>query len=405
MRIAIIMFPKLLKLITNNFPIKLIAILISFGLWAYVASGESKVGDFPGSIPVEIKNPSAGLMAISDVKEVKIRLVAEGAAWKKMSSDAFTAYIDVIGLGEGTHEIPVKVISSISNVQIVEINPAQALVRLSPVVVKKVPVKISLKGEPAEGLTGIADTPEPNEVEIEGPKNIVDATKEINGEVKLKGEDKDFVAYVQLEFPLLRITPSEIKVKILVGKGEQSKTIGVKVKTKGNPASGFWISNIKTDPSELIIKGNKEQLESIGAVETKEIDIEGLSENKSFTASLVLPAGINMDDGENQSVTVQIELSPLNLNKEVGAALTYKNLSGSLKVKTVNPANVKAVVSGASAKLAELKEGDIKLNLDLNGRSAGVYNFDLSKDNFSVPSGIEIISFLPSAITVELENK
>lgn len=399
------MFTKLLKLIINNFSIKLLALTLSFGLWAYVAAGENKVGDFPGSISLEAKNVSTNLAAILDIKEVKIRLIAEGSVWQKLSPESFTAYVDAIGLSEGTYELPVKVVSKFANVQIVETMPAQVLVGLSPIAIKKVPIEIKTEGKPAEGMTAEPILPEPNEIEIEGPKNAIEEVKKITAVIKLNGEKEDLVKLVNLETPVsVKINPSQLEIKVLIKKKEQSKTIGIKVRTKGSPASGFWISNIKSAPNQIDINGSPDLISSINWLETEEINIDGIAENKSFSTSLNIPSGLSIDD-KGKTVRIEIELSSLNLNKEISAVLIYKNLSGSLKVESIDPSIVKVIVSGSSAKLASLKDDDIKLNLDLSNRPAGTHNIDLAKKDFTVPDGIEVISFFPSALTVKLSNK
>lgn len=399
------MFSKLLKFITTNFPVKLLALLISFGLWAYVAAGESKVGDFPGSISLEAKNVSTDLVAILDIKEVKIRLIAEGSVWQKLSSESFTAYVDAIGLSEGTYELPVRVVSKFANVQIAEITPAQVLVGFSPIANKKVPIEIKTEGKPAEGMTAEPVLPDPNEIEIEGPKNAIEGIKKITAAIKLDGEKEDLIKLVDLEAPAsVKINPSQLEIKVLIKKKEQNKTVGIKVRTKGSPASGFWISNIKSAPNQIDISGSPDLTSSINWLETEEINIDGIAENKSFSSSLIIPAGLSIED-KQKTVRVEIELSHLNLNKEMGAVLVYKNLSGSLRIESIDPSSVKAIVSGSNAKLASLKDDDIKLNLDLSSRPVGPHNIDLAKKDFTVPDGIEVISFFPSALTVKLGNK
>ena len=385
----------MLKIITNNFWIKIICILIATGVWVYVVNSESKVDNFPGSIPLEVRNQPEELVVIKNADFIELKVIAEQGMWKKLSADTFQAYIDLAGLDIGTHEVSVKVNTDIEGVQVVEINPAKVMVRLEPLISKKVPVVVKTHGKAADGyVAGEAQT-SIQEVEISGAESIIREINQVFAPITLDGENSDIksktvslVCYDEQneEIKNVIIKPTQLVVDLQIIKASQVKTVGIKVKTNGLPKDGYWINQITTEPSTVIITASSKNLADTEYIETEAIDIEGIHSNKIARVNLKLPNGVTLASGQSNQVTANINVSVLDSSrKEIDAKYNYISLNPNLKVTNINPFSIKVLVSGPNEIINKLSSKDITININLENKAQGYYTENISYEKISVP--------------------
>jgi len=400
-----------IEFLTKNLGMKIVALILSLGLWVFVAASINSVSKFPGSIPVKSINVPEGYSAIYDEKEVSIKIAAPPKIWNQLSSENFSAFVDLNGFSSGTHELKVYVNSNLSEVEIIEIEPRNLMVRLEPNISKKVPVKEVISGQPAEGMSVGGVTFDPIEAEIFGPKSLVDVVNNVTAEVVLNNENQGFSRDITLKvlndksevISEISVLPATVKADVKIVKAGNNKTVGVKVLTSGYPASGFYISNITVDPATVDIVGQDSLLRQTQFIETEVIDITNQSQTLSKSINLSLPSGISLQRESNQSVKATITFSPTDINREVTAKITPKNLASGLKISNYDPSSVKVIVSGPADQINALATDQVTLNIDLLGKSIGIIGYDISDSMFDFPTGIKVISFLPSSLSITLQ--
>jgi len=398
-----------IKILTNNLGFKILALFCSLILWVYVASGESKTSQFPGSLSIKEKNTPEGLVAIYDQQKVKIKIRAPYEVWNKLGVDDFQAYVDLAGLSSGTYELEVNVLAKRSNVTIIEKNPDKIIVRLEPVLSKKVPVRVKIEGEAKAGFVAGEPNVIPSEVTARGARSIVENLSEAIAPVKLSGENKEFKKTVFLtiynekgeEQKGVSFEPESVEVEIPIGPATESKVVGVKPRIKGMPAANYFVSKIETDPATVEISGSDSDLSSISYLETKEIEITGLTNSTERMAELIIPQNITT---KTTKVKVNIVLEQNLVEREVNASFSYNISSTSgLVVSSVEPNIVKVIVSCPAATASKITSNDVVLTLNLKDKSAGRYLINIEKGMLSVPSGCTVSSWLPSAVAVVLQ--
>ncbi|MCL5794843.1 MAG: CdaR family protein [Patescibacteria group bacterium] len=401
------------KIITNNWPAKIICLLLAVGLWIFVTLNSAKIANFPGNITLETKNIPVGMTAISDTQNVQIKISADRSLWNRLSASNFNAYVDLANLSTGTHELDIKVACNLSGVQIVSTNPEKVLVTLEPLVKKTVSVIAQVEGTAGEGLTAGDIKIEPSEVELSGAQSIVGQIYEATAIIKLNGETTDStkainVVALDAEGEIIKnisFNPSAVKVTVPIIKGANTKTVGIKAKITGQPKVGFWVKEIRVNPADVAITGSASVLKSTNYIETKDINIDNIDANKSLTADLNLTSGLSSIDKISQ-VKVDIILDKTLTQKEVIASYNWQNLASNLKIDSISPASVKVIFSGYADQLANLTGDNVKLNIGLSDyKSAGSYDIDLSKDLFIFPESLSVVSYLPTSISITLVNK
>lgn len=393
---------RILKFFTTNIAAKILALLFAIVVWTYVATGQTKVDQFPGRIPIEAKNIPVGMAIADDLGTVGIKIKAPYSTWQRLSADDFAADVDLSGLDVGTYRIDVNVHTSNPAISIVEKSPSKVTVTIEPLVAKKIPVTAKLEGKPADGFAAGEITALPAETEVRGAKSLVESILNAQATLGLSGESSDIEKKVKLsafdasgnEIIGVNFTPDTVGVKIAITRATNTKTIGIKANITGDPKENFWVSNVIVTPSVVTVTGEPEALKNLEYLETARVEISNISQTKTSEADLILPEGIALISGEKK-VKVSVYVSPNLSVKEIPATLNFIGRSGS------TTSVVKAKVSGPIYILNNINSRDIVINIDLSSRGSGAYT--INKQNFSVPTGIDVIDFSPQNININVE--
>ena len=399
------------KLIFKNLWVKLFCLFSATALWLYVSSTQSNIGKFPGSINIKAINTPANLVAIFDQKTVDIKIAADPLIWRKLSSDSFSAYIDLATYEEGTFDIQLTVASSVPDVQIIQKNPEKILVSLEPIITKDVPVSARLEGEAAKGLVAGSVEIKPAHVQVRGPKSLIGSISEATALVKLNGEVENFSKNIEVialndNGELVKdvdFTPSEVSASIPIVKASNNKTVGVKVSLTGTVKSGYTVSKINVEPSVVNITGSSNVLSDINYVETAEIDVSNLDANLEKQVNLVIPSGLAMQSGVSSKVRVTIVLDQLKVQREISVTnFDYQN-AGKFNVSSITPEEIKLI---ASVPIGLANLDGISLKLDFAGKKVDQNNsisFILNEEMFILPEGVSIIKIIPETVRTTVE--
>jgi len=404
---------KAIDIIFRNFPAKIVCLLLAILLWVYVGIGSTKTAEYPGGLPLQIKNVPQGLVAICDTDKVTIKVVADSDVFKKLSADSFSAYIDMTGFTEGTHEVKVTVMVNLSGVTIAEINPDKVVVRLEPSIEKEVPIQVLIDGKAGEGLVAGEAKTDPVKAKVSGARSIINSLLEATAKITLEGETSDFKKMVKLvgfdaqgkEYRNLTFDPPEVIVNVPIVKASNVKTVGIKVNTVGQVASGYWINKIETDPKTMTITASEAMIAKVNFIETEDVNIDGLRKNATVEVALKVSGDISILDNPGK-IKVDIYIGKTQESKEIETGFQWQGLAGNLKVTSAEPTVVKVVATGPQDILADLTSSDIAVVVDLSGKNTpGTYTIDISRTNISGPTGVSVSSIVPSAINVRLDTK
>lgn len=404
---------KLFNIIFKNWFAKIICVLLAGVLWIYVGIGQTKNTDFPGGVPLQLRNVPAGLVAVTDVDKVSIRVVAESNVFQQLSAESFSAYLDLSGLSAGTYDAKVTAMAHVANVSVVEINPSKVAVRLETKAEKEVSVNCLIDGTAGEGLAPGLCEPTPAKVKVSGAKSVVNGLNEATARINLQGETADFKKTVKLvgldandkEIKSITFSPEEILVTVPIVKAATIKTIGIKVNTTGLPAEGFWISKIETNPATVTVTAGESIINQVNFIETNPVDVSNLNKNKKIEVTLKPSSGVVLID-KIEKIVVSLTVSKNQSTREIEAGFSWQNLSSNLKVTLAEPSSVKVVVTGPSDQLSNLTAGDISVIVDLSGLDVpGTHSVDISRASIAGPTGISVSSIVPSAINIRVDTK
>ena len=374
----------------------------------------AKTAELPTGIPLVAVNLPSG-MAASFGGQVTVRVIvsAQNSQWRLLTTDNFSATVDVASQGEGTYDRPITVTTKITDLTIIRINPQRVAVTVEPIIKKTVTVSAKFSGQAGNEL--VPDDPiiEPLKVEASGPKSVLADLQGAIIQVKLNGETEKIVKKYSLValtsagevIGSVSFSPSEVEATVNLVKAGNLKTVGIRPITAGQPEGGYWVKSIVLDPPVITVTGPIDILAELTEITTTLIPISGLNADTTQATTLALPSGVTVADNIGK-ISVKIDLEGTSAVKAVSPELSYDGLSAGLKVTTVTPTSVSTLVSGLGSVLAVLADNAVKLRLNLSPyQSAGTYSITVKTTDFILPDGVGLVSYLPSALTVVLENR
>lgn len=394
----------------HNRAAKLGSFLLAVALWLYAISGATRVGLLPGTIPLQVKNVPDQLVATASVDSVRVRLAADPSVWRQLAPTSVSATIDLSGQSTGLIAVPVQLLVSVANVQVIEAIPRTVEVQIEHRASRQKPVEIKTEGEPAGGLFASPATTEPDTVTVTGGDNALSRLDHVTAVVDISGatSDRDETVPIQAldasghAIAGLTLTPTTVHVHQPLTKLAATKTVGVRVVTTGTPPKGIIVTPVTTQPATITLAGSAALLSGLATVATKPIDISAVSHPQSVPATLDLPAGATLIG--NSAIVVTFELSDQDATAVVNPALIFTGLASGRHVSSADPATPTVVLRGSSSRLASLGRDDVSLTLDLTGQpTAGSVSVPVSAAQLHLPDGVSLQQLITTAITVTLQ--
>lgn len=168
--------------ITRNFALKVLSLLIAFGLWSFVNFGERDTEESL-KVALELRNIPAHLMITSPrVDFVDVRVSGPRALLGRIDRTRLSIGLDLSGVrpGPAVFRVDVESLNLPRGVQTVRINPAQVTLELERVTHKVVPVRLRLAGKLPPDLEISGTEVSPESIRVSGPASDVQEVTVVN---------------------------------------------------------------------------------------------------------------------------------------------------------------------------------------------------------------------------------
>ena len=397
--------------ITKNWPAKIICLLLALGLWFYIANEGFQLQKVAGGVPLETANLDDSLAVTEDLGTVQLSVRPQQGLRKSISPDSFEAYVDLEGLGIGAYELPVKVSSSDTEIQVLEIVPSKVKVTLDRKITKTFSVTAKVEGQIGTGYLVGDSKVSPAEVVVSGAEGLVGSISTVVADVKLVGELSEIRKTVELKavsstgqvIKNVTIEPKTAEIMIGVSQEADVKTVGVKVKTINQSKDGYFIKSLTANPSTVVLRGRREVLQPIEYVETKEVDLKDLTASTERNAGLILPADVTLDGSETVKISIVIDSNES--TRGMNGIFEFRNLGGNLKIDSFSPTKAAVTVKGKAGRLSSLTERDVRVIVDLAGKGEGTFTIGLNKNNVNLPDEVSLESLDAKEIQVVIKTR
>lgn len=329
---------------------------------------------------------------------------------KQLSTGNVT--IDISNLKPGTHKVDLNYESSINSVDY-NLNPSTVTVIIYPkmsstmnadidIINKdKLDSKLSIQNVAIDQDEIIIKGAEHTLNEVAAVKALVDINNIIEPEEGItKLEDVNLVAYDSKGNVVnVEMVPSKVSANVSIV--SPSATVPIKVIPKGDVEFGKAISSMSSNVSQVTVYGDEEVIADLQYIPI-EIDVTGLSENKTYNIVIDKPTGIR--DISETTINVTVSLGDVKEKVIEGIKIDSINLDSNYDVQSSGKGSseTSVIVKGTEEVLKNIDASIIKATVDLSGLGEGEHVVDV------VVTGEELkatYTAKPTKITVRIYKK
>jgi YbbR domain-containing protein len=334
------------KLLSNKLYLMLVSVLIAFIVWVSVVSISNPDTNGSKAVTVEERNASELIASgkaytIQGNKTVKVNYTVQARDAYKVKSSDFRAYVDLSDIYETTGTVRVMV-QTVNNQDIISdcsVVPQTLQVVVEDIITKTVDVKVYKMDQCPEGYQEATSTTSVSQVEITGPRSLIDSIDTAGVEVSLQDATKTLNGNAPLKF--FHLTDEGARAVDATGNiffsasqyttdytvyVNAAKTVPVHYDTSGTPASGYHLSSTAISEENTVVTGNADVVGQISAVTipASVLNIDGATSSRSWNVDLnaYLPAGAAVSGTSQVSITAVIEADAQSSSGGPGVAHT-----------------------------------------------------------------------------------
>ncbi len=303
----------MLRQALENWPAKLMAIIIAVALWFFVLGAENPQDTRTLTLRVVCVNTPSGTVAISVTpREVEVRVRGRTMLFERSDFERMRLRADLTGAKVGEQTVPMTVSGLPLGLQVLPGHPTSARVRLDKLIERKRPVQCIKVGEPSSEFVVESATATPEEIKVIGATSVVARVARVVVVVDMSGLNSSHESEAEVEardlrdvvVSGLRFEPERVKVKVTV-RSVNNKTVPVRP-IIGNPPVGYQVTSVRVNPPVVTITGEGDALARVSSVSTSRIDISGLRSRKTYMVSINVPSDTSVLRAASVSVTVAV---------------------------------------------------------------------------------------------------
>jgi YbbR domain-containing protein len=402
----------LLRWLGRNLGNLLLAFVLAVVVWvsAIVAADPSEETLYPRPLTLEIVNQDTSMLQLNSIPaQARLTLNAPRSILNRLAEDPeqLMTWIDLSGLGPGEHTVPVKAQVLLNPVRIISIEPKEVQVRLERLASRTFPVQVTVTGTPASGYRQGTPVIEPRQVTVSGPESQVELVASVAGSLDIDGANTNIrqgiplQAHDQTGNPIqgVEIVPQTVSVTEPINLLGGYRNVVVKVVTSGEPADGYWLTNISVNPPNVtLFSTNPQRVNELpGYVETNPIDLTTLQDDVDVRAELVLPESVSQV-GEG-SVLVRLSIAAREGTLPITLPIEFVGLTPEMEV-IASPETVDLLLAGPLPILNNLRPAEIRVVTNLSGLEPGIYQVEPVVD--LLPNQVEVVSILPETVVIAI---
>lgn len=305
------------RLITHNWSHKLASLGAALLIWVVTVNAQNPIESLEVDVPVDITcGPDYAVRVEQGVTTVHAVLRGERALLQPLR-DGRRKLVATVRLPdpleEGRRQGQAILTPLPGRVRVVSLTPATLAYRLVRLDRKIVKVQTELRGAPIEGVDFGGLVCQPPEVEVVGPKSVVDAVDSVRTIVRridLVNQDtvESKVRPIDtqgrtLDDPALTVMRPTVVVSL---PPVEPKSVRVSVTTVGRLPDGYQVTGVEVSPAQVPVRGQPGVLEKLTEIQTAPLDITNLRESAKVSLSLRPPEGVTPLNVSSVDVRVTI---------------------------------------------------------------------------------------------------
>lgn len=357
-------------------------------------------------VPVDIRIDSEDYVVSGVPEYAKVTLEGTPATlMPAVFNRNFSVYVDLIGLGEGTHTVELE--HTVQSDIRVYIEPKTIEVTIEERATEEFPITVEFLNldQLPEGYEVDKYELDQSTVTITTSRRIMEQIGVVKIYVDVSGVDGSIrnrevpVNVYDTQGNELNVRLDRETVVISVDFINPSKVVPIEIETTGELPENFSLQSISANLSEVEIFAVSEILEGINSVSTEPIDLSEITESGTIEVGFDLPNGVNTGNVETIEVTIEIEETRI----IEAMAIEEEELEDGQEFTFINPENAEMdlIVIGNQALISDLDSGDFRIIVNLAGLSPGEHEVPVTVEW----NEIENVTVTPEfeEVTIEIE--
>ena len=312
---------KIPGFLRRNFRLKLLSTGVALVSWVGVvyAGNPPETKTVSVAVPQSSSAIPAKFVLVSPVPNLSLHLGGTKDSLNSFSMSSLTINVSwKLVTKPGVVNVPLSVSNSDPNVQLID-PPTSVSADLDNLASTTLPVNITVTSPPPTGYVTSSESADPASVVVTGAQQQLSGLQArvnidlSNRKTNVEGQP-DVLLYdshgAQISNPpwLTGVTPSTVRVTIIISSSQTSRASAVLPSRSGNPPSGWELVAISVSPATVVLSGPQELLNALDAVSTTTISLNGITGTVSRTVTVTPPEGVTADPG---TVTVTITIVQL----------------------------------------------------------------------------------------------
>lgn len=337
---------------------------------------------------IEAINLPQGLVIFDEFdRRARMIVLAPRTNIEQLSPSDFRAFVDLSGLSPGLHELEVQwqcAECGQKQVDVLGVEPERISIRLEQSEERAVPVRPSLQGGTAVGYRAQPPTVDPEEVVVSGARSLVEQVTSVRADIYLFNEDATAQRTVTLTavdsdgslITGVTLRPERAEVIVPIVPEGQRKEVAVTPNISGTVASGYYATSISVQPQTVVLTGPASRIrEAPGFVETEPVSIAGATSSVEVRVPIRVPEGLQLLDQAQETVTVQVDVSPFTGGRSFELVPTIQGLGEELQAE-VSPPKIQVFLAGPLPDVEALQEEDVRVIVDVSGLAPGRHRIE-----------------------------
>ena len=356
-------------ILTSSWALWAISIITAVLMWIYVTGmDESSYITRKFSCALEYNGLDSQTILRGRLSEVDVELRGPEDVMMRLDYNSVSAYVDARNLLPGKRYTVNINVNTPANTTLVSCFPSQVVMDLVRQVTRLMTVETILpqnipEGQYIEGVEII-----PKEVGIKGAEDDVAkvGSVRVTPTIEELQEGRDLLMPVKFSQSepfegSVTIEPAQVRFRGVLARGLPKKRVPVNVRLTGKLDADYEVRTITTDPSEIQIEGNREDLAKIEAIDTEVIDVSLLAEDKVIVAPLRQPEVQGVSIVNTPSVRVSLQLGETRAEKMVANIPVEFRNTETPEAWNANPPNVSVTIEGRPSLIANFESQDVEI--------------------------------------------
>ena len=288
-----------MSLVTHNWRLKLVALLVAATTWGVVAyAGNPVVSREISRVPIQAGPPPNNWVMVGQLPQVTVSVTGLQQNLGTFRPDSLHAHVDLTGTKLGPNLVQVHVDNADPHVLFDQVQPAAVEVVLDERATVSKKIAVQYKGQQnaccARGVYRIDD----DSVRISGPKSVIaNANPQVLVDITDVRSDLTVTYEVKLAnidpraVPLITIVPAQVTVTVPITPVTKAISAGVQVVDVGEVAPGYVIYDIKVSPDIVTVVGDPVIIATINTIPTAQVSVNGATSDVVQTVALNLRTG------------------------------------------------------------------------------------------------------------------